>query len=107
MTTVAILFGILAALLVGAMSPGPSFVLVSRIAVTGSRRDGIAAAFGMGLGGAVFATLALLGLIAVLQQIEWLFVILKVCGGLYLAYLGLLYLARRIQTADLQRLQHA
>lgn len=45
------LVGILGALLVGAISPGPSFVLVSRIAVKMSRKDGLAAALGMGIGG--------------------------------------------------------
>jgi threonine/homoserine/homoserine lactone efflux protein len=89
MTSLAIFSGILVAVLLGAMSPGPSFVLISRTAVTVSRRDGVAAALGMGVGGAVFATLALVGLIAVLQQVEWLFVALKVCGGLYLLYLGI------------------
>ncbi len=89
MTDAAILLGILGALLLGAMSPGPSFVLVSRVAVTGARRNGVAAAIGMGAGGALFATLALVGLVALLQRVEWLFVALKVCGGLYLMVLGL------------------
>jgi threonine/homoserine/homoserine lactone efflux protein len=71
------LFGILGALLVGAVSPGPSFVLVSRIAATASRRDGLWAAMGMGLGGAMFATLALLGLATVLLRIEWLYLVLR------------------------------
>lgn len=83
------LFGILGAILVGAVSPGPSFVLVSRIAARSSRVDGLAAALGMGLGGAVFATLALLGLAAVLLQVEWLYLALRVGGGLYLIYLGI------------------
>lgn len=69
--------GILGALLVGAVSPGPSFVLVSRIAATASRRDGLWAAMGMGLGGAMFATLALLGLATVLLRIEWLYLVLR------------------------------
>ncbi|WAJ28292.1 LysE family translocator [Antarcticirhabdus aurantiaca] len=83
------LLGILGALLVGAVSPGPSFVLVSRIAVTASRRDGLAAALGMGVGGAVFATLALLGLVTLLLQVDWLHLTLRVLGGLYLLYLGI------------------
>lgn len=87
MTTV--LASILGALLIGAMSPGPSFVLVSRIAIAGSRRDGLAAALGMGLGGAAFGTLALLGLSALLSQVEWLFLALKLLGGAYLVYLGI------------------
>lgn len=82
------LFGILGAVLVGAVSPGPSFVLVSRIAVKSSRWDGLASALGMGLGGAVFATLALLGFVTVLRQVESLYLLLRVLGGLYLVYIG-------------------
>ncbi|WP_294641209.1 LysE family transporter [uncultured Aureimonas sp.] len=82
------LLGILGALLVGAVSPGPSFVLVSRISLKLSRRDGLAAALGMGVGGAIFATLALLGLVTLLLQVEWLYIVLRVLGGLCLVYLG-------------------
>jgi threonine/homoserine/homoserine lactone efflux protein len=58
MSTSAVLLAVLATLLVGAISPGPSFLLVSRIAVVQSRSHGLAAALGMGLGGMVFASLA-------------------------------------------------
>lgn len=84
----AILLTIAGALAIGAMSPGPSFVLVSRIAVTASRPNGLAAALGMGAGGAVFGMLALAGLSALLQQVEWLHLTLKILGGGYLVYLG-------------------
>lgn len=82
------LLGILGALTVGAVSPGPSFVLVARTAVAVSRRDGLAAALGMGVGGVVFCALALLGLHALLAAVPALFVALKVAGGVYLVYLG-------------------
>jgi len=83
------LVGILAALTVGVVSPGPSFVMIARTAVSVSRGDGIAAAFGMGVGGALFAVAALLGLHGVLLAVPSLYVVLKIAGGLYLAYLGL------------------
>ncbi|MDE1145471.1 MAG: LysE family transporter [Azospirillaceae bacterium] len=82
------LLPILAALLLGAMSPGPSFVLVTRTAVTQSRRNGLAAAIGMGVGGLFFGTLALLGLTALLAQVAWLNMALRLAGGLYLLYLA-------------------
>lgn len=90
MTAFGILLGIAAAIAVGAMSPGPSFVLVSRISVANTRLHGLAAAIGMGLGGALFAVLALAGLIALLERVEWLYLVLKVAGGLYLIYLGVM-----------------
>ncbi|THV16916.1 LysE family translocator [Rhizobium rhizophilum] len=89
MASFSILLGTMIAIGIGAMSPGPSFVLVSRISVSNSRLHGLAAAIGMGLGGAVFAVLALAGLVALLQQVEWLYLVLKCAGGLYLFYLGI------------------
>jgi threonine/homoserine/homoserine lactone efflux protein len=81
--------GILAAISVGAVSPGPSFVMVARTAVSSSRINGISAAIGMGVGGLLFAVAALLGLHGLLLAVPSLYVGLKVIGGLYLGFLGL------------------
>ena len=81
--------GIAAAIGVGAASPGPSFVLVARTAVAVSRADGLSAALGMGLGGFVFACLSLLGLHGLLLAVPTLDVVLKIAGGVYLGYLGI------------------
>jgi threonine/homoserine/homoserine lactone efflux protein len=83
------LLTILGTLAIGAMSPGPSFVVVVRASAALSRRDGLAAALGMGCGGLVFAGLALAGLQALLMQVSWLYLIVKVAGGAYLVYLGI------------------
>ncbi len=80
--------GIIGALTVGAISPGPSFVFVARTAVALSRRNGMTAALGMGAGGVVFGGLALLGLQAVLAKLTWLYAVLKLGGGAYLLYLA-------------------
>lgn len=88
MDTLLPLFSIALAIALGAISPGPSFVLVARTAIAGSRRAGLGTALGMGLGGLVFASLALLGLIALLAQVAWLYLGLKIAGGLYLLHLG-------------------
>jgi threonine/homoserine/homoserine lactone efflux protein len=82
------LLGIIGALAIGVVSPGPSFVMVARVAVSASRPNGMAASLGMGFGGVVFAVAALLGLQAVLLAVPALYVGLKVLGGLYLCYLG-------------------
>jgi len=83
------LLSILGTLAIGAISPGPSFVVVVRAAAALSRRDGLASALGMGLGGMVFSGLALGGLQALLMQVDWLYMALKVAGGAYLVYLGI------------------
>lgn len=83
------LLAIVGALSAGVVSPGPSFVMVARVAVAQSRQAGVYAALGMGLGGFLFATAALLGLQAVLMAVPALYLALKILGGIYLAYLGL------------------
>lgn len=88
MSPSAAIAAILGALLIGAMSPGPSFVIVARNSVGLSRRDGLATALGMGIGGVFFSGIALLGLYTLLAAVTWLYVSLKVAGGLYLIYLA-------------------
>ena len=88
MTAMAAVFGILVALWLGAMIPGPSFVLVARNSIGLSRRDGLATALGMGVGGIVFGAVALAGLYTLLQTVEWLYVALKVAGGAYLLFMA-------------------
>lgn len=82
------LAGIIAALTVGVVSPGPSFVMIARTAVASSRREALGAAVGMGLGGLLFGAAALAGLQAVLSAVPGVYVALKVLGGLYLCTLG-------------------
>jgi threonine/homoserine/homoserine lactone efflux protein len=88
MQELASLLGIVGALAIGVVSPGPSFVMVARVALATSRPNGIAASLGMGLGGVVFAVAALVGLQAVLLAVPAVYIGLKVLGGLYLCYLG-------------------
>lgn len=75
-------------LLLGVMSPGPSFLLVAQTAATKSRSDGIATSFGMGVGAAIFALAASAGLYIVLEAVPWLYASLKVVGGFYLCFLA-------------------
>lgn len=82
------ILGIGAALLIGAASPGPSFVMVARTAASAGRFNGLLAAVGMGFGALFFGIASLLGLNAVFLAIPTLYVTLKFIGGLYLVYLG-------------------
>ncbi len=82
------LFSICIALAVGAMSPGPSFIFVAKTAISSSRRDGLATALGMGIGCAILVLIAFSGLHTLLVTVPWLYLTLKVCGGLYLFYMA-------------------
>jgi threonine/homoserine/homoserine lactone efflux protein len=89
MDSLVVAFAILGAILLGAISPGPSFVLVARTAVALSRRDALAMALGMGVGGVIFAGSALLGLMVILASVPWIYIAIKVAGAFYLLYLAL------------------
>ena len=88
MTDLIPLFAILGALLIGAISPGPSFVYIVRTSVALSRRDGLAGALGMGIGAMIYGALALAGLRTLMTEAGWLYTALKIAGGLYLVYLA-------------------
>src|ERR1700733_11205328 len=101
MDPVVSLLSILGALILGAISPGPSFLFVTRTAVAISRRNGVASAVGMGLGASIVCTLALVGVRAVLAQAEWLYVGFKLLGGGYLCYLAWrIWRGARLPAAD-------
>ena len=101
MEIIASLLSILGVMSLGIMSPGPSFVLVARTAVSSSRSDGLATAIGMGVGALFFATLALLGLQAVLLSVPTLYMALKILGGVYLFYLAVVIWRGSKQTIDI------
>ena len=74
--------------LLAAMSPGPSFVLSVRTASSEGLRPALALAAGFGLGAALWATAALLGLAVLFEAAPWLLVGLKVVGGAYLVWIA-------------------
>lgn len=78
-----------AAILFGAMSPGVSFLLVARTAMSSSRRAALSVAVGMGFGALVFAAIALAGLHTLLTLVPSLYTGLKIAGGCYLLWLAL------------------
>jgi threonine/homoserine/homoserine lactone efflux protein len=79
---------ILLALVPGVLSPGPSFVMVARTAVARSRQDGLALAGGLGFSAMLVAGLCLAGLHALLTAVPWAYMLLKIAGGLYLAWMA-------------------
>ncbi len=83
------ILSITAALAMGAVSPGPSFIMVARKAASTSRKETLLLVLGLGTGAFLFAVAALLGLHAVLKAVPVAYTVLKVCGGAYLIYLGI------------------
>jgi len=82
------------AITIGAMSPGVSFLLVARTAMSSSRRAALFVAAGMGFGALVFAVIALAGLHTLLTLVPSLYTALKIVGGCYLLWLALKMIRR-------------
>ena len=76
--------------LLGAMSPGPAFVLIVRIAVSRGRRAALAATLGLAIGAMAWTAAAIWGLQAVFVRFAWLHAGLRYAGGAFLIYLGLM-----------------
>jgi len=73
---------------VAVISPGPSFLITARTAVAQSRADGVKVALGVGIGSAIWAMAALLGLNVIFQAVPLLFTTMKVLGALFLMWLA-------------------
>lgn len=76
------------ALLLGVMSPGPSFIVVAQSAMSSSRKRALHISLGMGTGAMIFSFLACTGLYLLLKTMPDVFFVFKILGGLYLLYLA-------------------
>tara|TARA_B100000700_G_scaffold63882_1_gene70523 strand:+ start:95 stop:706 length:612 start_codon:yes stop_codon:yes gene_type:complete len=72
----------------GAMSPGPSLAVVLRNTISGGRRQGVLTGVGHGLGFGIYASIAVMGLSAILLANESLFTILQWSGVAILLWLS-------------------
>ena len=74
--------------LLGAMSPGPSLMVVLRNTMIGGRKQGVMCAVGHGLGFGLYAGVAVYGLIVVLEEAPGVFVALQLLGSALLLWYG-------------------
>lgn len=74
--------------LLGAMSPGPDFVVVTRTSLSGGRRAGMAAGLGIALGVFTWVVAIALGVAALLTASAIAFTVIKMIGAAYLVFLG-------------------
>ena len=75
--------------LLGAMSPGPSMAVVIHNAIFKGRYNGILTAIGHGIGIAVYATFAVLGLGLIIETNMFIFNGLKILSIIFLIFIGI------------------
>jgi threonine/homoserine/homoserine lactone efflux protein len=83
------LVGLGGVILLGAMSPGPDFVIVTRSAALSGRRAGMACATGIGAGVFAWSAVTAAGVSGVLAASAVAFTVVKLAGAAYLMLLGI------------------
>ena len=84
----AILLSAAALWAIAVMTPGPNFLLVSHAALNGSRASALWTVLGIAAGTVVWGCAGFLGVGFLFVAAPWLYLILKIAGGLYLVWLG-------------------
>ena len=79
---------IFAVCLLGAMSPGPSMVVVINNAIFKNRLNGILTSIGHGVGIGIYALFAVLGIALIIKTNLYVFNIIKFLSIIFLVYLG-------------------
>ena len=80
---------VLTVCLLGAMSPGPSMAVVIHNAIFKGRYNGILTAIGHGIGIAIYATFAVLGLGFIIETNIFIFNSLKILSIIFLIFIGM------------------
>jgi threonine/homoserine/homoserine lactone efflux protein len=85
---------------IAVVSPGPNFLLVSQLALTGRSRLGMQAAAGVATGSTIWAMLAMGGTAAILAHLTWLHTAIRLAGAAYLIWFGIRLLLSARAPAD-------
>src|SRR5438093_381114 len=88
MTPSAQLFSFAAVVLVGAVSPGPDFVVLTHVSALSGRRAGIACGLGVACGVLFWAVAIALGTTALFSASAVAFQVTRLAGAAYLVVLG-------------------
>jgi RhtB (resistance to homoserine/threonine) family protein len=89
MSPYAIIIGATLIWLAAVVSPGPNFLVVSRLALSRSRRSAIGATIGIAVGSLIYAALTMFGLSVLILRFAWLADTIRIVGGAYLIWLGI------------------
>ena len=82
------LLGISFVCVMGAISPGPSLVVVLRNTISGGRTQGVMTGIGHGIGLSIYAFIAVMGLSSLLLANKQIFNLIQWAGALFLIWLA-------------------
>jgi threonine/homoserine/homoserine lactone efflux protein len=105
MTYVPGLVAVYAVCALGLLSPGPNVLSVIGTAMGGGRRQALALGWGISLGTAIWASLTVIGLTALMMAYAELALALRIGGGLYLLWLAFKSLRAAVTPRDLSLIE--
>ena len=82
------------------LTPGPDTMYILARSIAQGRRAGVMSALGIGSGLLIHTVLAAVGLSAILAASAWAFAAVKTAGAVYLIYLGLQALRKKVGRLD-------
>lgn len=88
-----------------AVIPGPAILYTAAQTMAKGKRGGAYAAFGIHIGGLVHIVAAAAGLSAVFVHAPVAYTILKICGAIYLVWLGIGIIRGKLDTSELPHMQ--
>lgn len=88
MIELSVILKILPIFLVVLVLPGPDFLVVTSISLKRGQTEGMLAALGIAIINSLYSALSLQGMAILFEKYFWLAFGFKICGGLYLLYLG-------------------
>jgi threonine/homoserine/homoserine lactone efflux protein len=88
--------------LLAVMSPGPSFLITARTAVSRSRLDGVKVALGLGAGTIIWASLAVLGLHVVFEAVPQLKAAMQFASAGFLIWIAVMIFRHAKLPLDLE-----
>ena len=74
--------------ILGAMSPGPSLVVILKMSINRGRTQGVLSGIGHGLGITLYALIAVIGLATFFNNSPFFFTITQIIGSLFLIWIG-------------------
>ena len=76
----------------GAITPGPSLLLISGITLNKGRKEAIKACIGHALGICFYAFIVVTGLVILIEEFNKIFILVQKIGCIFIIYLGIIFL---------------
>lgn len=76
----------------GAITPGPSLLVISAITINKGRKEAIKACVGHALGICFYALIVITGLRILIEEFNQIFILIQKIGCIFIIYLGIIFL---------------